>query len=842
MAYGNVEFGTLLDENDHSIVLGRLAIDYDTREFWQRPATGDRAFPVNWKNIAHYLAVGAIQYDDPQMEKRLLGFLQRKEKSDEILKEADRIKDEHNRRVKEVEENNKLIRQTRSRAVMARMFWVMGCLAAIAITFVATIPPAPAPAAEPSIAGYGADYGVPSEQLEKASYVAALGDATNLYGIIVDQDIIEVGTASTGESTIKENVMLNPYISEQPIHMRPLYYNRQTFYQSSLAVNDSTGGSSAVYLQNPKGYKEGKAANDLVLTGGAGISAITIASPDAYQDLSGSEAADLLEAQQESMAEDDSQYEDPDRAPSAPPEGWIGFDSCDIDGSWIVASYWYHQPEVLGGRLMRRVIMYDVQNVIDNGAAGLEQMNSANMNYQIQDSSYYDPVVSVSRATNGQVHWIGYMKQTAAGDSGFFVRRVQSTTDILNEDKANTFSVWELTDSKAPITNYTLDGDMLFFEQAGYIWYIDLSKIQATINQYESKKSVSKNKPVQICSVDEIRPTVTRDEEFTAQQNGVAVTPRAHYKVMKIIASGENIEYGVVFEDAVTGNLVFCPTHAIIVAGSSESNVTRDSNASDVQDQSGAEVDRIKREDEGVGEYADDYNPNANQQQQQQTTAGGVTASTDGHEARAWQPAAADVPGAHAWTVDDTTITKVIVALSDRGDASFSVVAFTVRGEHVIWIEENKATHERAVKCSPIYYKNDAVKIMEQIFGEEEDTGDNLSQVEQNQINQGQQFQQNQAQQQAQQQQAQPQQDAQAEQQQQQQQQQPAGDAQAQQQPDQAANQQAQVDQQAGAIPQTDQPQQVQPQQVAADISMSPQATGGDVMQSQGLTGMPQQG
>lgn len=33
MAYGKVEFGTLLDEKDHNIVLGRLALDYDTREF-----------------------------------------------------------------------------------------------------------------------------------------------------------------------------------------------------------------------------------------------------------------------------------------------------------------------------------------------------------------------------------------------------------------------------------------------------------------------------------------------------------------------------------------------------------------------------------------------------------------------------------------------------------------------------------------------------------------------------------------------------------------------------------------------------------------------------------------
>jgi FtsZ-interacting cell division protein ZipA len=134
-----------------------------------------------------------------------------------------------------------------------------------------------------------------------------------------------------------------------------------------------------------------------------------------------------------------------------------------------------------------------------------------------------------------------------------------------------------------------------------------------------------------------------------------------------------------------------------------------------------------------------------------------------------------DAPPARARQVVDTTITKVIVALANRGDSSVSIIAWTVRGEHVIWIEEDMATHERAVKCSPVYYKNDAVKVTEQIFGEEnEDESNELSQVEQNQINQGEQFQEQLAQEQAQQNiqqpvadptQAQPQVDAQAQQQ-----------------------------------------------------------------------------
>lgn len=793
MAYGNVEFGTLLDENDHSIVLGRLALDYDTQEFWQRPATGDRAFPVNWKNIAHYLAVGAIQYDDPQMEKRLLGFLQRKEKTEKIKNQAALEKERHEKAVAEVKENNKLISQTRVRAVMAKMFWVLGCLIAIAVTFIATIPPSAPAAAAPSIAGYGADYGIPPSELAKASYIEALGDAAELYGVIVDQDIVEVGTATTGESTIKENVMLNPYVSEQPIHMRPLYYNRQAFYQSSLVVNDSSGNSTAVYLQNPKGYKDGLAANELVLTGGPGISAITLASPTEYSALSAEDAASSLEEAQEEALDNNVEYENPDKMPNSPPDNWIGFDSCDIDGTWVVASYWYRQSKMLGGNLMRRIIMYDVQNVLNEGATGVANMNPTNLNYSIFDASYYAPVVSTSKKTNGQVHWIGYMKQDSSGGTGFFIRRVQDTTDFLNEDSSNTFSTWELTDSRAPITNYTLDGDMLFYEQSGYIWYFDLSKLEASIDQYAGKKTIKKNKATQICSTDAIQPTITRDEEFIAAQTGAVTVPRSHYKVMKIITSA-GIEYGITFIDATSGNLVFCPTHAIVVAGSSESDVTTNNNASDVQDQSQTEIDRLRREEEGIGEYADDYDPNATQQQQQQqNTASGVAASTDGHVARAWQPSAADAPVARGWqTAGDTTITKVIIALANRGgEDDVSIVAFTVRGEHVIWIEENLKTHERAVKCSPVFYKNEAVKIQEQIFGAEEDSDQQLNQVEQNQLNQQQQFQEDQAQQQQQQQQAQPQVDA--------------------------TQEQAAVDQQAQQVP-------VDPQQQVADtIQVQPQ-------------------
>lgn len=781
MAYGNVEFGTLLDENDHSIVLGRLAIDYDTQEFWQRPSTGDRAYIVNWKNIAHYLAVGAIKYDDPQMEKRLLGFLQRREKNEKIEREEAAKREAHKRQVDAVQRSNKLVAQTRTRAVMARLFWIIGCLIAIAVTFIVTIPPSPPAKADPSIAGYGANYGISNEELKKASYIAALGDATELYGVIVDQDIVEVGTATTGESTIKENVMLNPYVSQQPIHMRPLYYDRQSFYQSSLITNDYSGGSSAVYLQNPTGYKDGLAANELVLTGGPGISAITLASPDAYQAMSADDAASQLEGEQETAFEADYEYEDPDKNPSTPPEGWIGFDSCDIDGNWVVASYWYRQPAILGGNLLRRVIMYDIQNVLNSGSAGVAEMNSVNMNYQIMDASYYAPVVSTSRATNASVHWIAYMKQDSSGGTGFFVRKVQETTDILNESPENNFSTFDITGNRAPITNYTLDGDMLFYEQSGYIWYFDLSKLEATVDQFAGKKTVKKNKATQICDTQSIYPTQTRDEMFAAAQTGTAPVPRSHYRVMKIITS-EGIEYGITFIDATTGNLVFCPTHAIVVAGQNESDLTANNNAQDVQDQTQAEIDRLKREEEGLGEYAEGYDPTANQQQNPQLpTDMGVATSTNGHEARALQVSDTipisdmDAPPARARQVVDTTITKVIVALANRGDSSVSIIAWTVRGEHVIWIEEDMATHERAVKCSPVYYKNDAVKVTEQIFGEEnEDESNELSQVEQNQINQGEQFQEQLAQEQAQQNiqqpvadptQAQPQVDAQAQQQ-----------------------------------------------------------------------------
>lgn len=76
--YDHEEIGTILDEDDRNVELGRVIIDYDTEEVWFRPAGDSKPFIPDWREVAHYLFIGAIRYDDPQAEKRLCDFLRRR--------------------------------------------------------------------------------------------------------------------------------------------------------------------------------------------------------------------------------------------------------------------------------------------------------------------------------------------------------------------------------------------------------------------------------------------------------------------------------------------------------------------------------------------------------------------------------------------------------------------------------------------------------------------------------------------------------------------------------------------------------------------------------------------
>lgn len=823
--FGSIEWGTLLDEKDHDKVLGRLALDADSQLFYLRPANGERSQQLPWTSVAHYLAVAAIKYDNPKYEKSLVGYLQRlEEKSKQEQRQLAEAKQKEDI-IKQYEDDMTLLKKTKVRSHLARIVWAMACLGVIAVTFLLTVPSPPPAAAYPTIAGQGADYGVASSELDSATYVEAMGNAQEMFGVIVDRDTREVGQALTGESVVRENVMLSPQISEQPIHMRPLYYNKATFYQSDPVVNDSDGGMTAVYMQNRSMYNQGLAPNELVLMMGSGITTITLAAPVTEVSQDADEAAKQIEESQETALDDKHKTVDTKNIASDMPDGWIGFDYCDIDDTWVVGSYWYQLPASLGSGLARRIVVYDITQVKVSGSAGLQQMNPAQLNYQLYDSNYYAPVVSRSKATNGQYHWLGYMKQDGSGQRGFYVRKIGNTSDILAETGLNTFSTYDITNSNSPISNYALDGDYLFYEQENAIWRANLAELQVQVDPVSNSRKVTKELPTKICSTRDMRAATNSDDEFrTKQLDPKAEAPMtSRYKVMKITTS-QGLQYGIVFVDDATGNLVFTPCSAIIVSSESDDNLSTDNNASSVQDQNQTEIDRLRRKDEKTGEYAKDYDADAarkqqesQQQQTENSKATGVATSARAGAARPWTRAEAS-RAARPWTTagGQTALTRIIIAVASRKNADVTIVAFAVRGEQAIWIEEDNATGDRAVRISPVYYKNDAVREVTTVSEEETSSQQEQASAEQQQL-----FQQQQAQQQAQQ----AQQQTQRTQQQAQQTQQQVPQDQAQQQADQLAQQQAQQQQvqqgaqappvQQPAYPVTDQYGQAQGQPAA---------------------------
>ena len=832
--FGSIEWGTLLDENDHDKVLGRLALDADSQLFYLRPANGERSQQLPWTSVAHYLAVAAIKYDNPKYEKSLVGYLQRLEEKSKQEQRHLAEKKQTDELIKQYEEDQTILKKTRRRAHSARIVWALACIGAIAFTFLLTIPAAPPAAAYPTIAGQGADYGVASSALSSSTYIEAMGSAQELFGVIVDNDVREVGQALTGESLIRENIMLSPQISEQPIHMRPLYYNKSTFYQSEPVVNDTDGGMTAVYLQNRSVYNQGLAPNELVLMMGSGITTITLAAPVTEVAQSAADAAKMIEDEQASALDDKHKTEDQANIPSTMPEGWIGFDYCDIDDTWVVGSYWYQRPAALGGGLARRVVVYDITQVKAQGSEGLKQMNPTQLNYQLYDASYYAPVVSRSKVTNGQFHWLGYMKQDKTGQQGFYIRKIGNTSDILAESGDNTFSTYDLTNSNSPISNYTLDGDYLFYEQEGAIWRANLSELQVQIDPVSRMRKVTKEIPTKICLTRDMKSTTTQDEQFRAQQlDAKAVpVPVAHYRVMKITTS-QGLQYGIVFVDESTGNLVFAPCSAIIVSADSADALSTDSNTSSVQDQSQTEIDRLRRKDEGQGEYAHDYDVETarkqQESQQQQTEAAkatGVSVSARAGAARPWIDSETDGNG-RPWTVagDEPTLTRIIIAMASRKSSEVSILAFAVRGEQAIWLEEDNATGDRCVRISPVYYKNDAVR---EVIATGTDQSANTTTAKDTSSDAKQLFQQQQAQQQAQQQTQQGQQGQQTQQGQQSQQTQQTQRTQ--------QGQQGQQTQQGQSQAPTQQQQQPQTQQQVQQTAQAPQ-----VQQSSYPANQPQQ-
>lgn len=738
--YGTFEYGEVYDfdreTGGRGTRVGKLIVDQDNERFYVKP---DGA---NARNIAHervnwMLANDLIDFYQEDSQTLLIDYMMRIEETSNAIKENRRKQYATERATKALQENTKLIRKTKRRARMAKFFWALGCLTIVGLGVIMAIPtPEPAPA-ERSIAGVGMQYPVDDEILQDATYMTAIGNGAELYGMILDNEIIESGQQNSNESTIKENVLINAGVSTTyPIHMRPLYYDRSSFYQTQLVLNDSEGGSSGILLQNPNGYSLGKPANELVLFGGRGMSSIVVSSPDSFQAQTASEAARAIEEAQEQAAQaaigrGSNTKAEEEYLAAQMPDSWNGYDYADIDSNVVAASYWYTKDSTLHREdLKRRVVIWNISNVYNKGADGVSELEPIQMNYQDRDSDFYNPVVSLSPSSNGSRYWIGYTKKSLSGSEGFFIREYENAEDILLESYDNTYSTKDLTGNEYPITNYQLNGDRLFFEQQGYIWVMDLSK--ASISVDGTQRTIKKENPIRICKSSEIRPTVSRDEQRIASIENATTVPVSHYQVLTMTTDNGNIEYGIAFIESDTGNLVFQPCDGASVAAAEEhEGAGADTSSLDVSSSDEAALEKALREEaerndrsgsspnsnaNGNGNSnASASNQNKSQDSNNPIVSGGDTLIETGDEDKSKATEQTIVPfDQSAYTIqqlaDDESMDSGRILIKAGSNESI-IVCFCVRGEQFYWIEQNTDTKARRLMCSPIYYKNDASKL-----------------------------------------------------------------------------------------------------------------------------------
>lgn len=182
------------------------------------------------------------------------------------------------------------------------------------------------------------------------------------------------------------------------------------------------------------------------------------------------------------------------------------------------------------------------------------------------------------------------------------------------EDYENTFSTSDITGNSDPITNYTLFGDKLFYEQRGAIWVIDLSKLSANVDDY--KRKIERENPVKIVDVIDMRASTTRDEQHIADLMGETVKPSCHYKVMTITTS-KGVEYGIVFIDAQTGDLIYQPCYTMTTAASAVNNGgnTDSSTADEVTDLNEARIEELREEKEKKSNPSSSKNSNSDDEE-----------------------------------------------------------------------------------------------------------------------------------------------------------------------------------------------------------------------------------
>lgn len=558
-------------------VIGRLIIDFGNDEFWMRPIRG-AASRLTFNDLSSLIANDLIEFDQPGYRKQLLQYLVEYNKRRTTLHENEMRRVAQHEKAQAMQADTKLQRSVRMNTRIARLTWTFAMIGMVAMVLLLSLPkevPAPASA---TISGIGQELPVASDSLQSATYVQALGSGTKLYGVVIDAKTKEVGDTNGGNATITENEMYNPEASSQPMHLRPLYYDKASFYQTQLQVDTYGNSKTAIYLQNPNGYALGVSANQIMLTSGSGLNTIPVLTPDAYTDKSASDTQSSIEDSQADTAEQltsmpTSSGEDTNAIDGSDmPDGWLGVDHASVNNERLAASYWYTKGNT--GKTSdkhRRIAILNIKDVLANGISATSNMDIAQINYQDVDSNYYAPEISMDTDSNGTTYLLGYMKQDYDGNTGFFLRRIESNEDVLVESYTNTFSTQDLTGSSDPIGNYHFVGNRLFFEQSGYIWMMNVSDSKLTVSINGNQRTVSRENAIRICKSSDIYSSVTGDESRAANEAGVPVAPVAHYTPMDMRA-GDSDEYGLVFVEAGTGDLIFQPAVDMTTASSAQGN------------------------------------------------------------------------------------------------------------------------------------------------------------------------------------------------------------------------------------------------------------------------------
>lgn len=585
---GNV-YEELLDENDNKIVLedgtlergeyiGRLVADFSNDMFYLKPVTGP-SVRLNRTQLSSLIANELIDFDFPESRDQLITYLMALSNQQDEIQKAEQEALSQATAMSIADENAQLFSRVRTRSRIARLTWTIGMLILIGVSVYHFIPKPMETLDMQNISGIGGDLKIPSENIQNSDYIAMLSEGGVTYGTFTQTGTKETWDTESGTSTVSENILTNTNVSNNPIHMRTLFYDKANYHQSKVKINNSDGGSNGIYLHNPSGYSLGVPTNELVWFSGRELSTVTIAAPEGYQDKTADETAEKIQERQESTAEtvlngkanNNSNSQEKDIAAQMP-ESWNGMDSASIDANRIAGSYWYTKNA--SGKqedLRRKIAIYDISSLKGNSTTEnseeTEAVPTALLNYQDNNSNFYDPIIGLDKTSNGSTYHLGYMQQDPNGGTGFFIRRIKTNEDILLQKYENTLSTQDITGKDGLISNYCFLGNKLFYEQSGSIWMIDISENKLKINIIGNNRTITRENPVEVCKVSKIRATIDTDNALHAKMLNESPVPVADYKPIAFTINNGGIEYGIVYVSNDNGNLVYQPIMQAVSSG-----------------------------------------------------------------------------------------------------------------------------------------------------------------------------------------------------------------------------------------------------------------------------------